>query len=39
MHFDLSNLTNFYMLIVGKQAAQHGIDSVFNSARGEDPKK
>jgi len=39
MHFDLSNLTNFYMVIIGKQTAQHGIDSVFNSARGEDPKK
>ena len=39
MHFDLSNLTNFYMLIVGKQTAQHGIDSVFNSARGQDPNR
>ena len=39
MHFDLNNLTNFYMLIIGKQTAQHGIDSVFNSARGEDPNK
>ena len=37
IHFDLSSLTNFYLLIVGKQAASHTIDSVFNSDRGQPP--
>lgn len=37
IHFDLSSLTNFYLLIVGKQAANHTIDSVFNSDRGQPP--
>ena len=37
IHFDLSSLTNFYLLIVGKQAASHTIDSVFNSGRGQPP--
>ena len=36
-HFDLSSLTNFYLLIVGKQTASHTIDSVFNSDRGQPP--
>ena len=38
-HFDLSNLTNFYLLVIGKQQVQHGIDSIFNSNRGESPEK
>ena len=37
IHFDLSSLTNFYLLIVGKQTASHTIDSVFNSDRGQPP--
>lgn len=37
IHFDLSSLTNFYLLIVGKQTASHTIDSVFNSDRGQQP--
>jgi hypothetical protein len=36
-HFDLSNLTNFYLMVIGKQQVQHGIDSIFNSSRGENP--
>lgn len=35
--FDLSNLTNFYLMVVGKQQVQHGIDSIFNSQRGQNP--
>ncbi|WP_196606484.1 hypothetical protein [Pectinatus frisingensis] len=38
-HFDLSNLSNFYLMIVGKQTAQHGIDSIFNSPKGQQPTK
>ena len=37
--FDLASLQNFYLLIIGKQATQHSIDSIFNSARGELPAK
>lgn len=37
--FDLSNLTNFYLMVVGKQQVQHGIDSIFNSQRGQTPNE
>ncbi|MGL5271292.1 MAG: hypothetical protein ACRC7I_12370 [Selenomonadaceae bacterium] len=37
--FDLASLQNFYLMVVAKQQVQHGIDSVFNSARGEQPTK
>ena len=38
-HFDLNSLQNFYLMVVAKQQVQHGIDSVFNSQRGEQPAK
>ena len=37
--FDLASLQNFYLMVVAKQQVQHGIDSVFNSQRGELPMK
>ncbi len=37
--FDLASLQNFYLMVVAKQQVQHGIDSVFNSQRGEQPAK
>ena len=37
--FDLASLQNFYLMVVAKQQVQHGIDSVFNSQRGEQPNK
>jgi len=38
-HFDLASLQNFYMLIVGKQLGIHGLDSIFNTIKGEMPPK
>lgn len=37
LHFDLSSLQNFYMLILGRDVAKHGFDSVCNSPKGEMP--
>ena len=37
MHFSCSDLITFYSVIVLKNLGQHGINSVFNSNRGEMP--
>ena len=39
MHFSCSDLITFYSVIVLKNLGQHGINSVFNSSRGEFPGK
>ena len=39
MHFSCSDLITFYSVIVLKNLGQHGINSVFNSNRGEMPGK
>lgn len=39
MHFDLNALQNFYITVIGKQAVDHSINSIFNSPRGEAPVK
>lgn len=36
-HFDLSAVKDFYLLLLGKQTADHGINSIFNSNKGEMP--
>lgn len=37
-HFDLTALKDFYILVIGKEAFQHGVNSMFNSNKGEMPK-
>ena len=37
MHFSCSDLITFYSVIILKNLGAHGIDSVFNSNRGEMP--
>lgn len=39
MHFSCSDLISFYTVIVLKNLGQHGINSVFNSQKGEFPEK
>ena len=39
MHFSCSDLITFYSVIVLKNLGEHGINSVFNSPRGELPNK
>ena len=39
MHFSCSDLITFYSVIVLKNLGQHGINSIFNSNRGEMPGK
>jgi hypothetical protein len=39
MHFSCSDLISFYTVIVLKNLGQHGINSVFNSQKGEPPAK
>ena len=37
IHFDLSSIKEFYLVIVGKQTVEHGLNSVYNSDRGKMP--
>ena len=39
MHFSCSDLITFYSVIILKNLGQHGINSVFNSQKGEFPEK
>ena len=39
IHFDLTALRDFYIMIAGKDVATHSVNSIFNSARGQDPGK
>ena len=39
MHFSCSDLITFYSVIILKNLGQHGINSVFNSQKGEMPRK
>lgn len=39
MHFSCSDLITFYSVIVLKNLGEHGINSVFNSQKGEMPRK
>ena len=39
MHFSCSDLISFYSVIVLKNLGSHGINSIFNSSRGEMPGK
>ena len=38
-HFSCSDLISFYSIVILKNLGQHGINSVFNSPRGEQPGK
>jgi hypothetical protein len=39
MHFSLPDLITFYSVIVVKNLGSHTVDSVFNSQKGEMPKR
>lgn len=38
LHFDLGSLRDFYLMVIGKQTADHTVNSVFNSGKGLMPK-
>ena len=37
IHFDLSSIKEFYLVIVGKQTVEHGLNSIYNSDKGKMP--
>lgn len=39
LHFDLTALRDFYLMVAGKDVATHSVNSIFNSDRGKDPGK
>ena len=39
MHFSCSDLISFYSIIILKNLGSHTVDSVFNSQKGEMPRK
>lgn len=36
-HFDLNAVQTLYIIVTGKQIANHGINSIFNSPKGQAP--
>jgi len=38
LHFDLASLRDFYLIVIGKQGLDHGVNSIFNSNKGVMPK-
>ena len=38
LHFDLASLRDFYLMVIGKQSIDHGVNSIFNSNKGVMPK-
>jgi len=37
VHFDLPELRAFYIMLIGKQTAEHTVNSIFNSAKDKYP--
>jgi hypothetical protein len=37
IHFDLTSLRDFYLMVIGKQTLEHSVNSVFNSNKGAMP--
>lgn len=35
LHFDLTALRDFYLMVIGKDVATHSVNSIFNSDRGQ----
>ena len=39
IHFDLESLRNFYIMVIGREATVHGINSIYNSDKGQMPEQ